>query len=54
MINKLHQLGNDRAEFMNRLGKGYRSNGMRHPHSWSLVEPAECINWIMKSINVSE
>jgi hypothetical protein len=21
---------------------------MRHPHSWSLIEPTECVNWIMK------
>lgn len=52
MINELHQEGNDRAEFINALGKGYRPNGMRHPHSWSLVEPIDCINWIMKCINL--
>ncbi len=51
MINELHMMGNERAEFINALGKGYRPNGMRHPHSWSLVEPVDCINWIMRCIN---
>ncbi len=49
-INQLMILGNEKAEFINALGKGYRSNGMRHPHSWSIVEPAECIKWIMNNI----
>jgi hypothetical protein len=48
MINELNILGNNEAEFINALGKGYRLNGMRHPHSWSLIEPTECVNWIMK------
>jgi hypothetical protein len=26
--------------------KGYRLNGQRHPHSWSIVDKAELINWI--------
>jgi hypothetical protein len=51
MINDLHHMGNDRAEFISALGKGYRSNGMRHPHSWSIVEPVDCISWIMKCVN---
>lgn len=45
MINQLQQLGNDSAEFINALGKGYRMDGRRHPHSWSLVEPQELIDW---------
>jgi hypothetical protein len=28
--------------------RGYRSNGQRHPHSWSIVEPKELIEWIME------
>jgi hypothetical protein len=50
MINELNLMGNNEAEFINALGKGYRLNGMRHPHSWSLVEPEDCINWIMKHL----
>ncbi len=48
MINQLNIMGNDKAEFINALGKGYRLEGNRHPHSWSIVEPHDCINWIMK------
>jgi len=29
--------------------KGYRSNGERHPHSWSIVDQDELIEWILKS-----
>jgi hypothetical protein len=47
MINQLKLLGNNKAEFINALGKGYRLNGMRHPHSWSLLEPTDCIHWIL-------
>lgn len=47
MINQLMLLGNKKAEFINALGKGYRLDGRRHPHSWSLVDPQECIDWIM-------
>jgi hypothetical protein len=47
MINELRILGNENAEFVNALGKGYRLNGMRHPHSWSIAEPNELMEWII-------
>lgn len=47
MINFLNGAGNDKAEFINALGKGYRIEGFRHPHSWSIVDPEECISWIL-------
>lgn len=50
MINQLNILGNDKAEFINALGKGYRIDGTRHPHSWSIVDADDCINWIMKCL----
>lgn len=46
LINRLLILGNDKAEFIQSQRKGYRSNGMRHPHSWSIVDEDECIQWI--------
>ncbi|TAE29780.1 MAG: hypothetical protein EAZ91_11705 [Cytophagales bacterium] len=46
LINRLLLLGNQRAEFVQSDRKGYRSNGTRHPHSWSIVNEAECIEWI--------
>jgi len=30
--------------------KGYRLDGRRHPHSWSIVEPVDCINWILECL----
>ena len=46
LINRLLILGNEKAEFIQTLGTGYRSNGERHPHSWSIVDEAECIGWV--------
>ncbi|WP_347925095.1 hypothetical protein [Pontimicrobium sp. SW4] len=50
MINELRILGNENAEFINALGKGYRLNGMRHPHSWSIAEPNELMEWIVDNL----
>jgi hypothetical protein len=50
MINFLQISGNTRAEFIPALGKGYRLDGLRHPHSWSIVDADECINWIKNLI----
>lgn len=27
--------------------KGYRANGERHPHSWSIIDTADLINWML-------
>jgi hypothetical protein len=51
MINELRISGNENAEFINALGKGYRLNGMRHPHSWSIAEPNELMDWIIDKLN---
>lgn len=48
MINFLNLNGNDYAELIPALGKGYRLDGTRHPHSWSIVSPSNCIDWIQK------
>jgi hypothetical protein len=50
MINHLLLMGNKDAEFINALGKGYRLDGRRHPHSWSLVDPKECVDWILSCL----
>lgn len=46
LINRLLLMGNKKAEFIESDRKGYRSNGQRHPHSWSIVDEVECIQWI--------
>ncbi|WP_212003049.1 hypothetical protein [Chitinophaga sp. HK235] len=45
-INWLRQHGNTQADFINAFGKGYRPDGSRHPHSWSIVDAKECVDWI--------
>lgn len=50
MILFLNENGNKMAEFINSYQKGYRIEGNRHPHSWSIVEPNDCMKWILKCI----
>jgi hypothetical protein len=40
--------GIDAVEYIKTQNKGYRSNGERHPHSWSIVDKEGLINWILK------
>jgi hypothetical protein len=51
LINHLISVGNTRAEFINALGKGYRPDGSRHPHAWSIVDAEDCMRWIMGIID---
>lgn len=46
MINFLQLNGNTQAELIPALGKGFRVDGTRHPHSWSIVDATECLQWI--------
>lgn len=39
-------LGWKKFEMIETKGKGYRTNGNRHPHSWSIVEVDNLIKWI--------
>lgn len=50
LINRLVLMGNKKAEFMQSFGTGYRSNGQRHPHSWSIVNEVELIQWMKECI----
>lgn len=51
MILLLNDMGNQKAEFINASGKGYRIEGNRHPHSWSIAEPGDCMTWILDCLN---
>lgn len=51
MIVFLTDRGNKQAEFINAFQKGYRIEGNRHPHSWNIVEPNDCIQWILSTLN---
>jgi hypothetical protein len=46
LINRLHIMGNDQAEFIQTYQTGYRRNGERHPHSWSIIDAEECVAWM--------
>jgi len=48
MINELQRLGNTRAILITTTNKGYRKpDNKRHPHSWSIADPAELVNWLL-------
>ena len=47
MINELQKLGNDKAFLITTSDKGYRKpNNNRHPHSWSIADPKQTMNWL--------
>jgi hypothetical protein len=35
-------------EYIPTVNKGYRANGDRHPHSWSIVETNDLIQWMLE------
>jgi hypothetical protein len=45
LVNQLNILGNTRAELITTAGKGFHPDGERHPHSWSIVDEEELLNW---------
>lgn len=48
MINELRRLGNNRAILVTTKEKGYRQpDHKRHPHSWSIADPGQVINWLL-------
>lgn len=51
LINRLMLMGNKKAEFIQTFKTGYRRNGDRHPHSWSIIDEKECLEWIGKLVN---
>lgn len=46
-INTLNLLGNQRAELLVTMDKGYQPDGSRHPHSWSIVDNKELMDWFV-------
>ncbi|MEO8712698.1 MAG: hypothetical protein ABI405_11270 [Parafilimonas sp.] len=51
LVTRLVIMGNKHAEFVTSKTPGVRSNGFRHPHSWSIVDEVECIQWIKAMLN---
>lgn len=49
MINELQRLGNRKARLVVTHHKGYREPGhIRHPHSWSIAQPKQLVNWLLQ------
>ena len=47
MINELQRLGNKNAVLVTTKDKGFRKpNNTRHPHSWSIADPEQLVNWL--------
>ena len=44
----LKQQGFEQVDYIETTNKGYRKSGIRHPHSWSIVNKEELFEWIMK------
>ena len=40
--------GWNRLQLIQTTNKGYRANGQRHPHAWSIVDPKELMEWVVK------
>lgn len=45
LINQLMIDGNKEAELITTIDKGRRNDGSRHPHSWSIVDEKDLLNW---------
>lgn len=46
LVVALRRAGHPRADFAQATGEGYRSDGRRHPHSWSIAEPSALLDWL--------
>lgn len=51
MMNLLKLRGHKNADLIITNDRGIRPEGFRHPHSWSIMDSEECLNWILKHFN---
>ena len=49
LYNDLKIKGFKKIELINTKNKGYRANGARHPHSWSIVDKENLLNWVLET-----
>ena len=47
MVNELNILGNENAELIITYDKGFKPDGTRHPHSWSIVDNEDLVKWFL-------
>jgi hypothetical protein len=50
MINWLQLNGNKTADIVVTHDKGVRPNGMKHPHSWSIMNSKDCMTWMLAQL----
>ena len=50
LVNQLKISGGKKAELITTTGKGFQENGSRHPHSWSIVDEKELVEWFARLI----
>lgn len=48
LYESLQAAGFKQVAYIPTANKGYRANGDRHPHSWSIVDKQELMKWIME------
>jgi len=48
LFESLKSLNYKNVEYIPTENKGFRSDGKRHPHSWSIVDKEDLMNWIIK------
>ena len=48
MVNDLKLMGNENANVIISMGKGVRLDGTKHPHSWSIMDNEDCLDWVIK------
>jgi len=53
MINLLKLKGHKNADLIITNDRGIRPEGIRHPHSWSIMDSEECLKWIIKHFNTT-
>jgi len=51
LINQLKLNGNSHAELIVTSDKGYQDDGTRHPHSWSILDEKNLIDWCFTLFN---
>ena len=50
LVNQLKILGSKKAELITTTAKGFQEDGSRHPHSWSIVDEKELVEWFVRLI----
>ena len=47
LVGDLRLIGNEKAYHITTQNKGYHPDGRRHPHSWSIVDNEELVEWFL-------